>query len=159
MAFRRSRDRRNVATMRALKRLAHVVPLIRRRSVVVLLGACLAVVAASAGLVRSQTVAAAPTYATVRVAQRDIAQSVSATGPVVAPTSEPLNFRVGGRVAEIPVEAGQTVHSGDGLSRLGDSNPRPQFGQAPAPPRHHQAPLAQPPGGATPPPHHGDQKA
>ena len=109
-----------------------------------------ALAAAFAGLLRSRATAAVPTYATVPTTLADVGLSVSATGPVVAPTSEPLNFRVGGRVADIPVEAGQTVHGGNVLARLDDSNLRLQFGQAQATLRQQQAALAKLQAGATP---------
>src|SRR5216683_8004053 len=109
----------------------------------------LVVVAAVAGLVRSQAAAAGPTYSTVRTTLGTIALSVSATGPVVAPTSEPLNFSVGGRVAEIPVEAGKTVHAGDGLARLDDANLRQQRVQAQASLDQQRAALAKLQAGAT----------
>src|SRR5712692_5962777 len=122
----------------------------RFRARALLVVVAVVVAAAFAGLLRSRATAAGPTYSTVPTTLGDVGLSVSATGPVVALTSEPLNFGVGGRVADIPVEAGQTVHGGNVLARLDDSNLRLQFGQAQATLRQQQAALAKLQAGATP---------
>src|ERR1700716_2939183 len=110
--------------------------------------------AATATLVRSQQAVAAPAYSTVRVSRGDIALSVSATGPVVAPTSLPLSFKSSGRISAIPVEPGQSVHAGDVLARLDDTDLRQQFEQAQAALAQQQAALRKLRAGAPP-----DQRA
>src|SRR5260370_34761985 len=94
----------------------------RFRAPALLVVGAVVVAVAFAGLLRSRATAAGPTYSTVPTTLRDAGLSVSATGPVVALTSQPLNFRVGGRVADIPVEAWHTVPVGNVLARLDNSN-------------------------------------
>ncbi|MBA2449046.1 MAG: biotin/lipoyl-binding protein [Chloroflexi bacterium] len=59
-----------------------------------------------------------PGYQTAEVARGSLAVSISATGPISAPTSIPLNFKSGGKLAEVNVEVGQRVAPGQVLARL-----------------------------------------
>src|SRR5712691_11582136 len=105
--------------------------LLRYRAAIGAAALIVAIVGASAAL-RSQQAVAAPAYATIPVSRGDVATRISATGPLVARTSLPMSFKTGGRVAAVPVEAGDKVHAGDVLARLDDADLRQQFTQAQA---------------------------
>jgi HlyD family secretion protein len=85
----------------------------------------LAVVVVAYGVYRGRTVLAArqtraPSYATATVSQGPVQVTVSDPGTVVAATTVNVTPQVGGRVAQVAVQVGQTVKAGDVLLRLED---------------------------------------
>ncbi len=61
---------------------------------------------------------AQPNYSTEVVKRQTLVQTVSATGTVEAADEVNLNFKVGGRLAQIGVEVGDTVSAGQRLASL-----------------------------------------
>src|SRR5579871_3558147 len=80
----------------------------------------LAVLAIGAGVVYWRTVHSstpAQRYLTAPVQHTDLAQTIAATGPIIAPSAVPLNFKNSGKVAEIDVKVGDTVTAGQVLAK------------------------------------------
>ena len=95
----------------------------------------LAVLLAVAGGIVWRTVyGAAPAqhYLTASVQRTDLAETVAATGPIVAPSSVPLSFGASGRLSEIDVKVGDAVAAGQVLARLDPTDLRIQLRQVQA---------------------------
>jgi len=93
------------------------------------------VLAAVAGLILWRTVhssTAVQNYVTAPVQRTELADTVSATGPIVAATAVPLNFKNSGKVAEIDVKVGDTVKAGQVLAKLDPTDFQFQLRQAQA---------------------------
>ncbi|MBX6770759.1 MAG: HlyD family efflux transporter periplasmic adaptor subunit [Chloroflexi bacterium] len=73
-----------------------------------------------------------PHYVTVPVQRTDLAETVAATGPIIAPTAVPLTFKNAGRVIEIDVKVGDTVRAGQVLAKLDPTDFQQQLLQAEA---------------------------
>jgi HlyD family secretion protein len=71
-------------------------------------------------------------FLTAPVQRGDLADSVAATGPIIAPSAVPLNFKNSGKVAEIDVKVGDTVKPGQVLARLDPADLQFQLRQAQA---------------------------
>src|SRR5207237_1289460 len=93
---------------------------------------------------------ATPTYQTAAVSQGTVQVSVSATGPVVAPSSVPLSFKSAGKLSELDVGVGQMVTAGEVLAKEDTSDLQAAVDQAQATLAQQQANLAKIAAGATP---------
>lgn len=72
------------------------------------------------------------TYLTATVQKGDLSSGVIATGPIVAPTAVPLNFKNSGKVAQIDVKVGDPVKAGQILATLDPTDFQFQLRQAQA---------------------------
>jgi HlyD family secretion protein len=70
------------------------------------------------------------TYVTAPVQRATLADSIAATGPIVAPTAVPLNFKNSGKLSEIDVQVGDAVKAGQILAKLEPGDLAQQLGQA-----------------------------
>jgi HlyD family secretion protein len=90
---------------------------------------------AVAGIILWRAVHNAPPaqqYLTAPVQRTDLAETVAATGPIIAPSAVPLNFKNSGKVAEIDVTVGDTVQAGQILAKLDPTDLENQLRQAQA---------------------------
>ena len=90
-----------------------------RRGVIGVVVALVAVVAAGGWLVTRQEATAAAQTITSTVTSGTVQDSVSATGTLEPLHEADLSFAVGGTVTSVAVAAGDTVHKGQVLARLG----------------------------------------
>lgn len=94
------------------------------------------ILVAGGGAVYWQTVlhssSTAQRYLTAPVQRTELADTVAATGPIAAARAVPLNFKNSGKVAEIDVEVGDTVKTGQVLARLDPTDFQAQLRQAQA---------------------------
>ncbi|HEY6966616.1 MAG TPA: efflux RND transporter periplasmic adaptor subunit [Burkholderiales bacterium] len=74
----------------------------------------------------------APAADAVRVARKDVVQSVVASGRIAAPFRVDIGSQVVGTVAEVPVDQGQAVRAGQVLIRLDGTEARANLAQAQA---------------------------
>src|SRR4051794_39042063 len=75
---------------------------------------------------------AAPTYTTAPVTQGNLAVTVSATGPISSENTLPLTFKNAGRLAEVYVDVGDSVLTGQPLAKLDTADLEVQLAQAQA---------------------------
>ena len=75
---------------------------------------------------------AGPKVATVRVARRDVVQSVVASGRVATPNRVDIGSQVAGTVERVPVAEGETVKAGQTLILIESSEARANEAQAAA---------------------------
>ncbi len=87
--------------------------------------------------------AATPDYDTYVVKRGDIISTVSATGSIEPERRVELNFKTGGRVAEVLVQEGDSVQAGQILARLETADLKLALAQAEATLRINQARLEQ----------------
>ena len=92
----------------------------------------------------------APTYQTSAASVGTVQVTVSATGPIVAPTSIPLSFKSSGKLSEVDVSVGQTVTAGQVLAKVDTTDLQAAVDQAQATLAQQQANLAKLQAGATP---------
>lgn len=100
------------------------------RTAVLLAAVALAAAVAPRVLATFSHPVATPPLATA--AHRSFPVLVSATGTVVPASQVQLDFATSGRVAEIDVTAGQTVHAGQLIAKLDDSEQRASLSEAQA---------------------------
>lgn len=74
----------------------------------------------------------AQSYVTAPVQRTDLAETVAATGPIVAPSAVPLNLKNSGKLAEIDVKVGDAVQAGQVLAKLEPTDLENQLRQAQA---------------------------
>lgn len=97
--------------------------------------AALAVGLAVVGVVGYTRLAAAPARPELRTApvqRANVTQTVSVSGAINPSAQVRLNFKSGGRLAEVLVSAGQEVQPGQPLARLDDTDQRISLAQAEA---------------------------
>ncbi len=94
----------------------------------------LALIAASVGIYRYRNASAgtAVPYTTSKAVQGNLAQTVTATGPISAAQAVPLNFKNSGKLAEIDVKVGETVTAGQVLAKLDTADLTASLNQAQA---------------------------
>ncbi len=100
------------------------------RTAVVLAAVALAAAVAPRALAKLNHPVATPQLATA--AHRSFPVLVSATGTVVPASQVQLDFGTSGRIAEIDVTAGQSVHAGQLIAKLDDSEQRASLSEAQA---------------------------
>ncbi|HEY3109956.1 MAG TPA: biotin/lipoyl-binding protein [Chloroflexota bacterium] len=76
--------------------------------------------------------AATVSYQTATVGKGTVAETVSATGPIAAARTLPVNFGSSGRLVDMKVAVGQTVTKGDALAQLDTTDLQAALDQAKA---------------------------
>ncbi len=82
-----------------------------------------------------------PKYTTEKVVKQDLSQTVSVTGTVEAAEEVELNFKIGGRLASMPVKVGDSVGRGVFLASLEANDVRASLLSAEAQVKQYQAQL------------------